>query len=180
MKTVAPFAEVIMWPKMYEYWQNTLTCNTIDGIQVDVTVAFQYLPESDQIYDLTKLYRDVDAYDKVLQWRARSAIRHACAEFDTIQFQTERDAIGLAMEARLYAELTPAVKEGGHGTKLFEVSKRCLSRQKKTYKFENGFPPKHRCSCRTPSGPRRTRLRCSPRRTRARTSTSRRRSAARR
>ena len=84
--------------------------NTRDGVPITVCVAFMFKPSKDHLYDLTKTYKDWEGYLKVLKWRSRSAIRHACSEFETKDFQTSRATVQARMEKKLGEEVSPATE----------------------------------------------------------------------
>ena len=44
---------------------------------------------------------DYDGYQKVLRWRARSAVRHACAKYTCQEFQTMRPYVNDEMQKQV-------------------------------------------------------------------------------
>ena len=84
-----------------------MSANTLDGVPITVCVAFMFKPSAAHLYDLTKTYKNWDGYLKVLKWRSRSAIRHACSEFETKDFQTRRAVVQATMDTRVREEISP-------------------------------------------------------------------------
>ena len=110
MHGIPPFGDVIRWPKTYETMNlEGLPCNSKDGVEILVWISFQYLAEKESMFELTKLYKDVEGYKTVLYWRSRSAIRHACAKFTTQEFQTMRAQVQGAMLSQVGGELSLAL-----------------------------------------------------------------------
>jgi len=99
------YGSFILWPKTYATRTEKVECNTEDGVRVELVVTFQYLPREKEIVDLTKLYEDDDGYKSVLTKHARSAIRNACAAYDTQQFQTQRAQVQTSIYDQLLARL---------------------------------------------------------------------------
>jgi len=96
------YGEFILWPKTYETVEEVVECNSEDGVRVELTVRYQYLPREKSLYKLTKMYTehkdDSDSefeyiYDKVLAWQARAAIRNGCAKYAAQEFQTQRGLV---------------------------------------------------------------------------------------
>jgi len=96
------YGEFILWPKTYETVEEVVECNSEDGVRVELTVRYQYLPREKSLYKLTKMYTEHKAdsdsefeyiYDKVLAWQARAAIRNGCAKYAAQEFQTQRGLV---------------------------------------------------------------------------------------
>ena len=96
------YGEFILWPKTYETVEEVVECNSEDGVRIELTVRYQYLPREKSLYKLTKMYTehkdDSDSefeyiYDKVLAWQARAAIRNGCAKYAAQEFQTQRGLV---------------------------------------------------------------------------------------
>merc|ERR1712159_77645 len=82
--------------------EEVVECNSEDGVRIELTVRYQYLPREKSLYKLTKMYtehkEDSDSefeyiYDKVLAWQARAAIRNGCAKYAAQEFQTQRGLV---------------------------------------------------------------------------------------
>jgi regulator of protease activity HflC (stomatin/prohibitin superfamily) len=96
------YGNFILWPKTYETVEEVVECNSEDGVRIELTVRYQYLPREKNLYKLTKMYtehkEDSDSefeyiYDKVLAWQARAAIRNGCARYAAQEFQTQRGLV---------------------------------------------------------------------------------------
>lgn len=107
----ATFGRLIKWPTTYQTIDyqggNSLECNSFDGVVVDCGINFQFIVETQKIYDLTMEYKDFKNFRQVVIYRSRSAIRHACARFTARQFQTQRSAVSIAMNEEVTKYLSP-------------------------------------------------------------------------
>jgi hypothetical protein len=99
------FGYYIMWPKTHQTLNQVIKCLSSDGVQVDVTVAFQYIPQQKYIYFLTKRHGDFSTYKKVLQLVSRSGIRNACSMYTAQEYQTMRAAVQQSMLKKLKTRL---------------------------------------------------------------------------
>jgi hypothetical protein len=101
LQTKPTFGSLIKWPTDYQLVEFTGTsykdsgssqirCNSKDGIQITLKCSFQFVPDSEKIYDLTMKFRDFDNYKSLVEIQARSAIRHACGDYTAEQFQSAR------------------------------------------------------------------------------------------
>merc|ERR1711959_735554 len=99
------FGYYIMWPKTHQMMSQVIKCMSSDGVQVDVTVSFQYIPQQKYIYFLTKRHGDFSTYKKVLQLVSRSGIRNACSMYTAQEYQTMRAAVQQSMLKKLKTRL---------------------------------------------------------------------------
>ena len=111
------YGQWILWPKTYETVGESLNCNSLDGVRLRLETNFQYLPRQSSLFDLTKTYgpelgeakegegEQDNNFKTVLSWHSRSAIRNACAEFTTQEFQTQRSLVQSAIYDKLAARL---------------------------------------------------------------------------
>ena len=99
---ITPFSSIIRWPIIYQTTAFTgpdiIDCNSKDGLQMNLDVSFQYVPQVGKIYDLTMRYKDFDNYKLVLNSTARSSIRHTCSDFTSVDFQQSRSLVHNQME----------------------------------------------------------------------------------
>lgn len=109
MHGIPPFGQLIVWPAIYKTMNQQVSCNSLDGVEITVEMSFQYQPKSTALYELTRLYKDYDGYQKVLRWRARSAVRHACAKYTCQEFQTMRPYVNDEMQKQVETELSKAI-----------------------------------------------------------------------
>lgn len=99
------FGQFILWPKTYSTMKVTEEVNSYDGVLIEVQVSFQWLPHHGALYDLTRLYIDVDKYSKVLKRSTTAAIRDACSEFETLEYQTKR----VQVQERIYTYMSERI-----------------------------------------------------------------------
>lgn len=118
LHVIDPFGSVIIWPSTQQTVEyslangSPLTCNSKDGIRIELDLTFQYRVLKESLYDLTLLYEDFEKYNDILTGVGRSALRHACAGFDARQFQTDRELIS----AKLKKEVTDKLNTMGSTT----------------------------------------------------------------
>ena len=82
---------------MYNRMTMDQTCNSKDGLEVNIGLSFQYMPNIGSIYHLTRLYVDYNGYKKNLKQRAQSAMRNTCAKYTAQEFQTLRASVQATM-----------------------------------------------------------------------------------
>lgn len=105
LHTKPTFGYYIKWPKTLQQLNQVVLCLSSDGVEVEVTTAFQYTPDSKYLHDLTMKYVDVDNWKKVLRLTSRSGIRNACAKFTAQEYQTQRAAVQQEMFRSVKARL---------------------------------------------------------------------------
>jgi len=72
-------------------------CVSRDGLEVEYDVSFQYELSTTTIRSAILKYRDMEKWNKIVVWAARSGIQHACGEFNISNFQNERGIIQKTM-----------------------------------------------------------------------------------
>eukprot|EP00241_Pyramimonas_parkeae_P004802 CAMPEP_0114250618 /NCGR_PEP_ID=MMETSP0058-20121206/14802_1 /TAXON_ID=36894 /ORGANISM="Pyramimonas parkeae, CCMP726" /LENGTH=365 /DNA_ID=CAMNT_0001364303 /DNA_START=228 /DNA_END=1325 /DNA_ORIENTATION=- len=77
------------------------SCVSGDGLMVNLTVMFQYLPDMKHLRELTERYRNEGRYRKVVRAAGVSAVNHGCGEFRVNQFQADR----LSVQQRMFQYL---------------------------------------------------------------------------
>ena len=110
------YGQFILWPKTYATASERLECNSKDGVRIEVKVRFQYLPRQKSLYELTGLYQKEEAYQVVMKWHARSAIRNGCALYLAQEFQTKRSLV----QEEIYNRLTTRLDDR-MGTDVIDV-----------------------------------------------------------
>eukprot|EP00617_Octactis_speculum_P019273 CAMPEP_0185770132 /NCGR_PEP_ID=MMETSP1174-20130828/57665_1 /TAXON_ID=35687 /ORGANISM="Dictyocha speculum, Strain CCMP1381" /LENGTH=308 /DNA_ID=CAMNT_0028455453 /DNA_START=22 /DNA_END=948 /DNA_ORIENTATION=- len=100
------YGQFILWPKTYSNVKVNPEVNSLDGVLVVVEVSFQWLPHNAALYRLTKLYANLENYETVLKRYASSAIRDACAEYETLEFQTKR----VQVQSSIYEHLAERIE----------------------------------------------------------------------
>lgn len=103
--THTPFSEIIRWPVIYQTSENKITCNSKDGLKIDLDVSFQYIPQWEDVIELTEDYRNFDKYKNILAPIAQSSIRHTCSDFTADDFQKMRSEVHNTMEAEVKERL---------------------------------------------------------------------------
>jgi hypothetical protein len=103
------FGSIIKWPITNQRIDLNLTCNSLDAIQIELTVDFLYIPKQDQIRDLTLKYKDFEGYTAVVQGVSRSSVRNACGKYTARDFQTARAAVAGSMEESVRQDLAESV-----------------------------------------------------------------------
>ena len=111
MRVCSPqmFGSIIKWPITNQRIDLNLTCNSLDAIQIELTVDFLYIPVQTSIYDLTLKYINFEGYTAVVQSASRSSVRNACGNYDARQFQTARAAVASAMEQAVRKDLAESL-----------------------------------------------------------------------
>jgi len=74
-------------------------CNSYDGIKIEMDIAFQFIPDTQKIYELTLLYENFNKYQELIKIQARSSIRHGCGKYTAQQFQEMRPMVAKTMLA---------------------------------------------------------------------------------
>mmetsp|Transcript_20951 Transcript_20951/g.37118 ORF Transcript_20951/g.37118 Transcript_20951/m.37118 type:complete len:309 (+) Transcript_20951:157-1083(+) len=109
IQLTVPFGQVVRWPIVYtsvEYTgSNYIACNSADGLELEVDVAFQYVPKKQALYDLTVEHKDFEMYSKLIDEQARSSVMHACGDYTAEQYQTLRSEVTLAMQEEVKSNL---------------------------------------------------------------------------
>lgn len=104
-----PFGSVLRWPKLYQTVSYTNTtaiiCNSLDGIKITLDFSFQFVPDTNKIYNLTLTFKDFPTYSDVIQVQARSSARDVCGDFTAEEFQTRRAEVGQKLEEEVKTKI---------------------------------------------------------------------------
>jgi len=103
------FGTLIRWPITNQKLDLNLSCNSFDAIQIDLSVDFLYLPEQNELRDLTLKFINWEGYQNVVFSVARSSVRNACGRYTAREFQTKRADVAKAMEDATRFDLGEAV-----------------------------------------------------------------------
>jgi hypothetical protein len=68
-------------------------CLTLDGLPVNLSITFQYMPDPPTLLETALDFRDAGKYDSVVRIAAGAAALDACALFNISQYQAERPVI---------------------------------------------------------------------------------------
>jgi hypothetical protein len=93
LNTHVPGSDIIKWPITYQTISNSLSCNSQNGIRIDMDLSFQFIPMISEIYELTLMYTNFNNYKGILVEVARSSIRHSCSDFQSETFQKNRSMV---------------------------------------------------------------------------------------
>lgn len=70
---------------------DTLYCLNKDGVVVNLNIAFQYKVNDDTLYDTVLQFADHDTFRRAIEFSAESAIHEACSQYNTTEFQSNRE-----------------------------------------------------------------------------------------
>ncbi len=98
LNTHTPGSEIIKWPITYQTAENKLSCNSRDGIRIELDISFQYIPVLTSVVELTKTYKNFENYRYMILNVTQSSIRHTCSDFLSDEFQTNRTQVRYKME----------------------------------------------------------------------------------
>ena len=73
------------------------TCVSRDGLRVGFELSFQYQMTEENLYPAVIRYRDFYKWAEVVESAGRSAIQHACSEFNIASFQNQRGFVQTRM-----------------------------------------------------------------------------------
>jgi len=93
LHTKPTFGEFIMWPTTHTTLTQEVPCLSQDGVVIEITTAFQYTPNTEKVYELTKSYKSYEFFSQVLKLMSRTGVRNACAKFTAMEFQTKRASV---------------------------------------------------------------------------------------
>ncbi|CAD5115415.1 unnamed protein product [Dimorphilus gyrociliatus] len=80
-------------------------CLNKDEVKVNLELSFQYRVRVSALYEVTRLFKDEEGHDQMLESVAQSAVHEACSNFNTSQFQTERGSFQTAVKDILLKRL---------------------------------------------------------------------------
>lgn len=106
LKLTPTFGSLVLWPKTNQEVDMQVKCNSMDAIEIDLTLDFLYYPNPAHVYELTLLYETFDNYNNVAYSMSRSAVRNTCGNFTALEFQTLRDQVQESMTQALKDSLS--------------------------------------------------------------------------
>jgi len=84
---------------------DNLVCNSFDGLTLNLDLSYQFVPNMESLRDLTLLYQNFTAYNKMVQMHSRGTITHVCGDFTAEEFQSRRSDVAESMENELVSVL---------------------------------------------------------------------------
>jgi len=94
----------VVFPKLYQHEELTLTVANQEGVSVEITVSFLYRLPQNKLSDIYSAYGT--KYETTLTSVARAAVRNSAVDFEVGQFLTNRSLV-----RDLIAETVPAALE---------------------------------------------------------------------
>jgi len=81
----------VVFPKLYQHEELTLSVSNQEGVAVEITVSFLYLLQRDQLASIYNAYGT--NYESTLTSLSRAAVRNAAVDFGVGQFLTNRSLV---------------------------------------------------------------------------------------
>lgn len=97
-------------------------CVSRDGLPIQFSVTFQYQMPKEWMRPAVLKYRNFDKWATVVEAAGTSAVQHACSQFETASYQTQRGIIQLAMEENLRDKLEGPDLDGAGGVYARAIS----------------------------------------------------------
>lgn len=94
-----PFFYFIKFQNVYSAVDLAVPCLTLDGLPVNLSVNFQYLPDPNFLLETTMRFRDQWKFGDVVKIAATAATLDACAQYNISDFQGGRPVIQVMLAA---------------------------------------------------------------------------------
>jgi len=95
-----------------------ISCMSADGIQIVIYGSAQYRAVKDNILDIIYQFHDSTNYENQILNRINAAIRHACGDFNAIDFPTLRDQV----QQHMLDEINIKISEIYGESNLFQLT----------------------------------------------------------
>ena len=102
-----PGFEFIKFPAVFRSQAyDNLLCLNKDGVEITISVDFQYRPNREHILPLASQFRNETVYYEIIQQQGETVVYRVCGRFDTEQFQTARVSIENAIIETLQEDMS--------------------------------------------------------------------------